>query len=134
MSQRIIRLELENKLDQWNAAQATKLKIAHEGVPFTKPDTTFLEIYFIPSATVNKNINGTRYTMYGTMQINIYNKDGNGTKEAETIAQSLIDWFPVFPKTGKVSIESTGTIQNPLSDAQWGVTPVRFRYRYESGS
>jgi len=134
MSQRVIRLELEQKLRDWNATQGDKYPIAFEGVPFTKPNNTFLEIYLIPSASVNKNINGVRYAMYGTMQINIYNKDGNGTKEAETIAQSLIEWFPVFPKTGKVSIESTGTIQSPLSDAQWGVTPIRFRYRYESGS
>ena len=65
------------------------------------------------------------------VHFNIYTKLNIGTKESETLAQELIDLFPVFPKSGTVSIEQTGSIYNTFTDSLWRVIPVRIRYRQE---
>jgi hypothetical protein len=132
MTQRTIRLEVEAKVKAWAAAQSPAIPIAYENVAFTKPDTTFIELYIIPATTVNTTVSAARKTLTGLIQINIYTKEGVGTKKSEEIAQALIDLFPVVPKTGTVSIEQTGSIMNTLYEAQWLVTPVRFRYRQEN--
>ncbi len=79
-------------------------------------------------------MSAARKTLTGLIQFNIYTKEGGGTKKSEELAQALIDLFPVVPKTGTgtVSIEQTGSIMNTLYEAQWLVTPVRFRYRQEN--
>lgn len=132
MTQRTIRSEIESKLKAWADSQNPVIPIAFENIPFTKPDSTFIELYLIPSTTVNTTIGANRATQLGTFQCNIYSKAGVGTKSSEDIAQALINLFPVVPKTGSVSIEQTGSIMNPLYDAQWRVLPVRFRYRQEN--
>ena len=132
MTQRTIRLEVEAKVKAWAAAQSPTIPIAYENVSFTKPDSTFIELYIIPATTVNQTVNAVRKTLTGLIQFNIYTKEGVGTKKSEELAQALIDLFPVVPKTGTVSIEQTGSIMNTLYEAQWLVTPVRFRYRQEN--
>jgi hypothetical protein len=132
MTQRTIRLEVEAKVKAWAAAQSPAIPIAYENVAFTKPDTTFIELYIIPATTVNQTVSAARKTLTGLIQFNIYTKEGVGTKKSEELAQALIDLFPVVPKTGTVSIEQTGSIMNTLYEAQWLVTPVRFRYRQEN--
>jgi len=132
MTQRTIRNEVETKVKAWADSQNPVIPIAFENVPFTKPDGTFIELYIIPATTVNTTVGAKRATMLGTIQLNIHAKEGVGTKTSEDIAQSLINLFPVVPKTGTVSIEQTGSIMNPLYDAQWRITPVRFRYRQEN--
>lgn len=130
MTQRTIRQEVETKVKAW--ASSKGIALALENVPFTKPDTTWIQLYIIPATTVNPTVNAKRATMFGFLQFNIYTKDGIGTKASEELAQEIIDLFPVVPKTGTVSIEQTGSIMNPLYDAQWRVTPVRIRYRQEN--
>jgi len=132
MTQLTIRKELEDKIIAFAASQVPPLKVAFEGVSFEKPnEPAFLEVYRIPHATRNNYIDGIHKTLYGMLHINVYTKDGNGTKLSETIAEKLISLFPVIPKTGTVSIEQTGSIQNPVTTAQWRVLPVRFNYRQE---
>lgn len=132
MTQRTLRNELESKLLAWANSQTPQIKIAFENIEFTKPDTTFMEVYIIPATSVNPTVDVKRVSLYGTFQCNIYTKAGEGTKKAEDLAQSLIDLFPVVPKSGTVSIEQTGSIMNPLYDSQWRILPVRFRYRQEN--
>ena len=137
MTQRTIRSEVEAKVKAWAAAQSPAIPIAYENVTFTKPSPTddnsrFIELYIIPATTVNQTVNAARKTLTGLIQFNIYTVAGVGTKKSEELAQALIDLFPVVPKTGSVSIEQTGSIMNTLYDAQWLVTPVRFRYRQEN--
>jgi hypothetical protein len=132
MTQRTIRLEVEAKVKAWAAAQSPAIPIAYENMPYTKTDATFIELYIIPATTVNQTVSAARKTLTGLIQFNIYTKEGVGTKKSEEIAQALIDLFPVVPKTGTVSIEQTGSIMNTLYQAQWLVTPVRFRYRQEN--
>lgn len=130
MTQRTLRKEIEDKVALW--AISKNIKIAYENVPFTKPDSTFVELYIIPATTVNPTVDAKRATQYGLIQFNIYCKAGEGTKKSEDLAQELIQLFPVVPKSGTVSIEQTGSIMAPLYDAQWRVLPVRFRYRQEN--
>ena len=131
MTQRTIRSEIEGKLTTW--ANTKQIKIAYENVEFEKPDSnTWLEFQIIPVTTVNKTVSASRKSLYGLLQINIYSKVGKGTKEAENLAQELIDLFPVVPKTGTVSIEQTGNVLPSIYDGGWRVTPVRFKYRQEN--
>jgi len=132
MTIQVVRKEITDKLKTWAAAQSTPLKIAIEGVPFEKPSDPWLELFVMPSTTVDSNVGVKRATLYGFFQINIYTKDGEGTKKAEDIAQALITLYPVIPKLSTVSIEQTGSILNHYQDAQWRVTPVRIRYRQEN--
>lgn len=129
MTQRTLRKEIEDKVAAWAATKS--IPIAYENVTFTKPTTTFIELYIIPATTVNPTVNAKRATLYGMIQFNIYCKSGEYTKKSEDLAQELIDLFPVVPKVGTVSIEQTGSIMNPLYDSQWRVLPVRIRYRQE---
>lgn len=132
MTQRTLRNEVETKLRTWAESKSPVIQVAYENVSFTKPTTTFVEVYISPAATVNPTVNAKRATQYGIIQINIYCKAGEGTKKSEDLAQELIELFPVIPKSGTVSIEQTGSIMAPLYDAQWRVLPVRFQYRQEN--
>lgn len=136
MTQRTLRKEIEDKVAAWAANQ--NIQIAYENVPFTKPnkndEDAFIEFYIIPTVTVNPTVDTKRTTLIGLLQFNIYTKSGKGTKKSEDLAQALINLFPVYPKTGTVSIESVGYTMNPLYDAQWRVLPVRFKYRQENYS
>lgn len=132
MTQKTLRKEIEDKVRAWANSQSPVIKIAYENVPFEKTDDTFIQLYIIPAASVNSTVDAKRVTLLGILQFNIFTKAGEGTKKSEDLAQALIDLFPVFPKTGTVSIESSGYIMSPLYDAQWRVTPVRFNYRQEN--
>ena len=132
MTQRTLRKEIEDKVRAWANSQSPAIKIAYENVPFEKTDDTFIQLYIIPAASVNSTVDAKRVTLLGILQFNIFTKAGEGTKKSEDLAQALIDLFPVFPKIGTVSIESSGYIMSPLYDAQWRVTPVRFNYRQEN--
>lgn len=131
MTQRTIRLELEAKVRAWAEAKNPIIKIAYENVDFVKPDTTWIQMFLIPAITTNTTVDTKRKTHLGMVHFNIYTKLNIGTKESETLAQELIDLFPVFPKSGTVSIEQTGSIYNTFTDSLWIVTPVRIRYRQE---
>jgi hypothetical protein len=56
-------------------------------------------------------------------------------RQVEALADSLIDAFPVVPKTGAVSIESTPYASRPIEDEEgWVIVPVRIKYRYENSN
>lgn len=132
MTQQVVRKEITDRLKQWASSQTTPLKIAIEGVPFEKPNTPWLELIINPVTTVDSNVGVKRSTLLGFFQVNIYCKDGEGTKLSEDLAAAIIALYPVVPKVGTVSIEATGSILNSYQDAQWRVTPVRIRYRQEN--
>lgn len=132
MTQRTLRKEIEDKVSNWAANQTPPLQIAYENVAFTKPATPFVELYIIPAVTVNPTVDTKRTTLIGYIHFNIYCPSGKGTKQSEDIAQALINLFPVYPKTGTVSIENIGYVMSPLYDAQWRVLPVRIKYRQEN--
>ena len=133
MSNTIIRNTLENKLKTW-AVSKNISSIAVEGVTFDKPTSTWVEAKIDHAATINPTVDAIRKTYFGIFQVNIYVKDGNGTKVIETLADSLVQEFAVLPKLGNLSIEKPAYIGSSWLDAQWRVLPVRINYRYEADS
>lgn len=133
MSLSIVRAALETRLATWAAAQSTPLSIAFEDVSFVKPDSDpYLECFLIPNMTVNHETSGTRKTLYGLFQVNVWTPGGTGRGQAETLSQGVVDLFPVVPKLGAVSVEGTPSTNAPRSDSSgWSITPVLIKYRYE---
>jgi hypothetical protein len=134
MSNIIIRSELESRLKTWADAQVPKVPVAFEGMAFTKPSTgVFLEPTLIPMSTEDANVSGTRKRCYGVFHVNCWAKSGTGMRQVETLAQSIVTLFPLLPKTGAVSIESTPFVHEHDTDpAGWLIVPVTIQYRYES--
>ena len=127
-----LRIEVENKIKTWANSKNPVIPISYESVPFTKPDTTWIEVFIIPAMTDNTTLSTQRKTLKGIIQINLYTKDGVGTKLSETLAEEIINILPATTKSSNLSIEKTGYIMSPVKDAQWRVTPIRFEYRQES--
>lgn len=136
MSNNLIRAELETRLYTWANAQSPKIPIAFEGVAYTKPsDGVFLEAILIPNITNDVDVAATRQRLMGIFQVNCWAKSGKGMGEVERLANSIIDLYPILPKTGNVSIESTPYAGSPIHDTSgWVVIPVTIPYRYEQTS
>ena len=134
MSNSIIRAELEARLKTWADAQTPKLLVAFQNAPFSKPTAgIWLEAFLLPNRTLHKEVSGARKTYHGLFQINCWAPTGNGMGAVERVAQSLVDLYPMLPKTGNVSIEDTPSQDNPLWDTSgWVIVPVTIKYRMES--
>ena len=133
MSNSIIRAELEGKLKTWADAQVPRVPIAFEGVSFTKPTTgAFLEPLLIPNVTAD-NLAGSRKTSLGIFEVRCWYPSGKGMGGVEQLTNSIINLFPLLPKTGVVSIENTPYAEHPqIDEAGWLIVPVLVFYRYES--
>lgn len=134
MSNATIRAELETRLKTWADAQTPKIPVSFEGVPFTKPASgTYLECFLIPAVTIDADVSATRQRRLGIFQVNCWIKSGTGMRQVETLAQNIIDLFPILPKTGAVSIESTPYADNSILDPSgWIAVPVSIQYRHEN--
>lgn len=134
MSNASIRAELETRLKTWADAQNPQVPIAFQNSPFTKPaNGPFLEPILIPNETLNKTVAGTRKTHIGLFQVNCWAASGGGMRQVEQLAQSIVDLFPILPKTGTVSIEKTPEAERPMSDGSgWVIVPVMIKYRMET--
>lgn len=133
MSNVLIRAELEQRLREWATAQS--IPVAWQNVVFQKPAdfSPYVEPFLIPNVTLNKPVNGKRATYLGLFQINIWTQKGGGIVVSNTLAQSLIDAFPMLPKVGAVSIESTPYVKPSLPSGDgWEIEPVIVNYRYEA--
>lgn len=132
----VIRQQLETRLLAFANSQTPKIPIAWEGSSFIRPDPPkpFLESVLVPESTVDVTVDGSRQRRRGCLQVNIwYPVDGKGSGGASAIAEALTQAFPLVPKTGTVSIESTPHVGRALGDiAGWRITPVTISYRYES--
>jgi hypothetical protein len=111
--------------------------VAYEGVSFTKPsidgqDLPFIECFIRPSGTKNVTVDGLRVRDTGVFKVNVWGPSGSGTGDVDDIAQSVVSAFPIVPKTGEVSIESTPSIGGLITDVPgWLIRPVTISYRYE---
>ena len=134
MSNAKIRAELETRLKTWADAQTPQIPIAFQGVSFTKPadGSPYLEPILLPNPTLNKTVDGKRKTYIGIFQVNCWAQSGRGMGPVESLAQSVINLFPLLPKTGSVSIEQTPAADSPLLDNGWLVVPVTIKYRMET--
>jgi hypothetical protein len=133
MTTQVVRDFFENTLKAWAAAQSPAIPISYENVAFTKPTSgSFLECFLLPAATLNPSVRGNRKREVGIFQVNIWTKQGVGSKAGMTIAQAIVDLFPIVPK-GTVSIEQHPSIEKSLQDTSgWFITPITCMYRYES--
>lgn len=131
-----IRSEIETRLLNWANAQSPPIRVALEGVPFTKPTdgSPYLQIFFLNTSTTNPAIDGTRIRVRGVVQINCCVPDGKGSKQVDALAQSIIDLFPIVPKSlfSTVSIEQTPDAGPAIIDATWRIVPVSIKFRQES--
>lgn len=134
MSNTVIRAELETRLKAWADAQTPKIPISFEGVPFTKPTSgMYLECFLLPAATIDVDVSATRKRRLGIFQVNCWMESGTGMRQVEILAQNIIDLFPIVPKTGAVSIESTPYADDSILDPSgWIAVPVTVQYRHES--
>jgi hypothetical protein len=131
-----LRSELEVRLEDWASSQDPAIPIAWEGVSFVRPEgveetTAYLQPFLMPALTVNPTVDGTRSRLTGIFQINIWTRENFGSAYGEEIAESLINLYPVVPKTGTVSIEQTPSVTQALYDAGWRIVPLTIRYRQE---
>lgn len=129
MSLSLVRGELQARLN--TLATSLNIPVAWQGVEFKKTTSTYLEAFIIPIETRDSNVAVSRTTLKGSFQVNVWEPRGKGMKHAEEIAQSIVDAFPILPKTGSVVIEQTPSIDSPLYDAGWLIVPVTIRYRYD---
>lgn len=127
-----VRSELSVRLQ--TLATTLSLPVAWEGVPFTKPANlgSFLEAFVIPAVTLDVTVDGTRQRETGIFQVNVWCKTGVGTKVGEDIANAIKAAYPVVPKTGTVSVESTPSIRPAILDSSgYRIIPVVISYRLE---
>ena len=134
MSNSVIRKALEGRLAAWANAQSPKVPVAFEEAPFTKPTSgKFLEAFLVPAITLDRDVSGNGKRYLGIFQVNCWALSGKGMAEVEALAASVISLFPLLPKQGNVSIESTPYAESAMDDsAGWTITPVTIKYRYET--
>ena len=132
-------MSVRSELSVRIAALATTLTlpVAYENVPFTKPANLlpFLEVFIVPATTLDVTVDGTRQREVGYLQVNVWSKQGVGTKQGEDITNAVRSAFPIVPKQGNVSIENTPTIKQAILDASgYRIIPVIIIYRQETSS
>jgi hypothetical protein len=125
-----IRSEIESRLAA--VAVTLSLPVAYENITFIKPvDGNFLEIFFLTSTSLNRNVSASGYRTRGIFQINCYCPLNIGLGGLDATVDAIIAAFPVLPKIGTVSIDE------PLSDGPALIVdasvmiPVTGRYRVE---
>jgi hypothetical protein len=135
MSNLVVASYFETRLNTWAAAQSPVIPVAWEGQGFAKPASDlWLEPFLIPNETMNYEVSGVRKTHLGLFHVNCWGKTGEGMGKVRRLAQSVVDLFPLVPKVGLVSIESTPTASRPIESdpSGWVGIPVLIKYRYEA--
>lgn len=137
MSNSIVRSTLESRLVAWAAAQSPATLIAFENKTFAKPAVTpatppWVECKLIPNQPFSRDTTATRETFIGFFQVNVWAPSNKGMGQAEAVAYSISQAFPVVPKVGGVSIEKPPKVGSPLQDSGWIIVPILVSYRYES--
>lgn len=127
------RSEIETRINEWARAQSPAIPVAFQNVKFTKPVSgPYLEVVLLGDNSTNRNLAADGIRTYGMFQVNVYAPVNAGMGQVEALAKSIVDLFPVIPKTGTVSIEAPlNTSGSTVIDA-FVCIPVRARYRIES--
>lgn len=133
MSNALIRQALETRLKAWADVQTPKPPVAYQNVSFTKPTTGYwLESFLIPSSAHERETSASKKTYLGMFQVNVWTPRGIGMQIAERTADSIVASFPVVPKIGVVSVESTKVDASISDESGWVAVPVLINYRYET--
>lgn len=115
-------------------ATTLSLPLCTEGKSFTKPagNAPFLEMFILPTATLDVTVDGARQRLVGVMQINVWTPSGYGTMASDDIVQAIVTAFPRVPMQGTVSIESTPSAKQAIIDPSgYRIVPVLIPYRQE---
>ena len=118
-----------------NLAATLNIPVAYENVSFVPPPNSapFLETVLMPSTTVDVTVDGTRQRETGFLQVNVWSKQGVGTKQSDDICNAIKSAFPLIPKIGDVSIEATPSIRQAIDDKSgYRIVPVIINYRLET--
>lgn len=127
-----VRSELEARVLTYANSQNPPIPVSYEGVPFTRPNGTFLQCFMLPSTTINPTVDASRRRTRGAMQVNVWVKDGKGSYLVDKIAEDIVNLFPVVPKTGITSIEQTPQTGQAITESDFRIVPVTIKYRVES--
>lgn len=128
-----IRSELELKLSTWAYSQVPPIPVAWEGVPFIPPTTgSYVQPFLLANVVKNITVDGKRVRTRGNFQINVWVKDGTGSKAIEDLSDAVAGLYTVLPKTGTVSIEQQPQTSASFTSVDWRVIYVTVNYRQES--
>lgn len=131
MSVKTIRQALEVALNTW--ATANNVTIAWQNFEF-KPtiNTTYIKASILPAETENPTLGDGHNRKQGIFQLLICSKDGTGMASAETLADSLLNYFSrgeSFTVSGiTVRILESPSVNPAFNDEGWLILPVSIRY------
>lgn len=135
MSHKVIRSLFEQRLAVWAAART--LRIAYQGVTFDpEPDETYLAAFTLPAGTNTNTLSGDHRVYTGVFQINVVTPAGNGTGDAEGLADDLGDLFPAFLrlKQGYFEVMALTPVEPgpPIQADNTLTISVSFQYRADT--
>jgi len=127
------RTEIETRLLTWANAQNPPIPVAFQNVKFIKPTKgPFLELIMLGDRVANRDLAAAGIRTVGMFQINCYAPVGLGMAQVEALASSVVNLYPVLPKTGTVSIESPLNTTSSIVVDNYILVPVRATYRTEA--
>lgn len=115
-------------LDARIAAYLPATPTAWPNVPFTPGAVAWLKVDHMPAPPVRRSIGTSGLNAYpGIYQVLVSVPAGSGPGAAETLADSIANWFPLGSVFGAVRI-ATVSVHPALSDAAWYSIPVSVTY------
>lgn len=91
------------------------------------PSTDYIRPDILPADTDPVGIVTTdRET--GIFQVSIFTQKGSGELASARVAQLLLDGFPRNLSLTGVRFDKTGSVEPPLFEGKWKITPVSFTY------
>jgi len=127
-----IRADIESRLLNFAAAQTPPIPVSLQGIPFVRPTSGYyLELFFMPSSTINVELSGHHIRQRGMVQINCWVMDGKGSGALERLADQVAALYPVSPIMGNTIITKYPATGVHRIDSQWRSVPVYVQYRQE---
>jgi hypothetical protein len=134
LSIQVIRSTVTTALVTW--ATPKDIPVVRESQYFDKPEDngTFITISINPADTIVADLSGESKRYLGEVMINIWVKDGQGTGEAEELAEEIVSLFPVVPRNYlPVCIETLPSLKRSvLDESGYRISPICFNYRLEA--
>ncbi|MFA5595940.1 MAG: phage tail terminator-like protein [Pusillimonas sp.] len=136
MSKRQIRAAFESRLSAWTKAQTPVVPVAWENTPFTPTTYPFLRAFIVPDDTDSLDLAGDHRLYTGLFQISVIGEVGKGAAQAERIAESIAELFPLNLRMavtdGVVLVYSPMSEGPAMPDSGIFTLPVWCRYRMDT--
>jgi hypothetical protein len=91
------------------------------------PSTDYIRPDVLPAATDAVGLASTDQEN-GIFQVSIFIVKGSGELVAPRVAQLLLDGFPRNLALTGVRFNKTGSVEPPVYEGKWQITPVSFTY------